>query len=157
MGAPRTKGKMAPAVHFARGALGRRLGRMRRLLPAVLMVTLAASAQDAAPRRSKKGWIASIAALAAVNVLDIYSSRGRLEANPLLRGASGRFDTRRALMVKGGATGGFVLFQVALVRRRPGRNYYPLLTLANTVSAGALGAVAVRNYASVPRPDRSLR
>lgn len=108
-------------------------------------------------RYGKGVWIATWAAFAAVNVLDAHSSSGRYEANPLLRGSSGVFSGRRALVVKAAAGGGFFALQCWLARKNPGENHYKTFAVATGAATAALGAVAVRNYgvakaAAAPAP-----
>jgi len=139
---------------------------MRRILQQatlVLLLTLPARAQAAEPaayaptrdnrarrlsldRPGKKHWVASWVAVAAVNFLDVHSSRGRLEANPLLRGRNGRFSTGKAVLLKAAVSGGLFAGQWAWMRTHPERNYYPKLAVVNVIAAGGLGAVVVHNY-----------
>jgi hypothetical protein len=98
-------------------------------------------------KRYWKGvWIATWAAFVAVNVLDAHSSSGRYEANPLLRGNSGVFSPRRAVVVKSAAGGGFFALQCWLARKNPGENHYKTFAVATAAATGALAAVSVRNY-----------
>jgi hypothetical protein len=90
-------------------------------------------------------WIFSWAAFVAVNVLDAHSSSGRYEGNPLLRGDSGVFSGRRAVVVKSAAGGGFFALQCWLARKHPGENHYKTFAVATGAATGALAAVAVRN------------
>jgi hypothetical protein len=99
----------------------------------------------------KKRWIASWVALAASNVLDIHSSQGYREANPLMRDHRGQFAPGKAALIKGVITGGFLSCQLWTIRAHPEKDYYRPFTLANGVAAGALGGVAIRNY-SLPDP-----
>lgn len=96
-------------------------------------------------RRSKKLWVASIAALVAANAFDAYSSRGRYEANPLLRGPQGHFSTGRGLLLKSGTAAGTILTQALLAKAAPERNLYTASAAINLVSAGALAGIAARN------------
>ena len=108
-------------------------------------------AETPAPRAGKKWWLLSSAALVAVNLFDVHSSRGLGEGNPLLRDATGRFATSRAVVLKGAITGGFLAFQYGLMRAHPEKNYYRVFTVANAVATGSLGAVVVHNY-TLPAP-----
>jgi len=81
----------------------------------------ALNAEGASRRSSRTFWIAKWAAVGVANALDIQSSRGRGELNPLYRQSSGRFAPRKAALLKAGIHGGFFGVQVASsarVRRR---------------------------------------
>jgi len=97
-------------------------------------------------RRWRNAWVVSAAALAAANVVDITSSRNLAELNPLLRNSQGRFDARKAALVKAGATGGLLLVQTILRRRAGDGSLDKAFTIVNGAAAGAVGATAVRNY-----------
>lgn len=112
---------------------------------------LAAGEAPAAPRKWKKRWVASWLAVVAVNALDIHSSRGHGEANPLLRDRSGRFSVGKASLFKLAIGGGFFASQALVMRASPGKDYYRPFTIANTVAAGGLAGVVVHNY-SLPAP-----
>jgi len=99
----------------------------------------------------KKRWIASWVALVAVNALDLHSSRGHGEANPMFRAPDGRFATGKAALIKAGIGGSFFAAQFWAVRGKPDADHYKPLTLANTVAAGALAGIAAHNY-SLPAP-----
>jgi hypothetical protein len=86
----------------------------------------------------KKAWIASVASLVTVNVLDARSSMGRYETNPLLQNSQGRFSVGRAIAVKSAASGGMILVQLLLKREKAS-------TIVNFAAAGTLGATAYRN------------
>ncbi len=110
-----------------------------------MLALLVGSAQAQTRRRSKKLWVASIAALVAANAFDAYSSRGRYEGNPLLRGPQGHFSTSRGLLIKSGTAAGAILTQALLAKAAPERNLYTASATINFVSAGALSGVAARN------------
>jgi hypothetical protein len=111
------------------------------------------AAVEASPERAawKKRWIASWVVLAAVNVLDVHSSTGHGEANPLLRDSQGRFAPGQAILIKSAIAGGFFSYQLWRVRAHPEKNSYAPFTILNGIGAGALGGVAAHNY-SLPRP-----
>lgn len=102
-------------------------------------------------RRWRKAWIGSVAAFAVANVLDLDSSHGKMELNPLLRGADGRFSVGRAAALKGGIGAGFVGLQAWMIHSSPRKNLYKHFTFANAAASGGLGALAVRNY-GIPKP-----
>ena len=126
-------------------------------LLAVLGAQQASAADVQSPARGKwtKKWIASWVALAAVNAFDIHSSRGHREANPLFRDSSGRFAPRKAFLIKSAIAGGFFASQLWVIRSHPEKDYSKPFTLANTVAAGGLGAVAVHNYSLRLPPPRT--
>lgn len=100
----------------------------------------------AARKRWRRSWLASWAAFAAVNIIDVHSSMGKGELNPLLRSSDGSFSTRKAGLFKAGLGGGFLAFQGWMIKKNPDRNLYKPFTIANFGATGAMGAVAVRNY-----------
>ena len=102
--------------------------------------------QFAARKRWRRNWAMSWAAFAAVNLIDMHSSVGKGELNPLLRTADGRFSTRKAGLFKAGLGGGFMAFQGLMIKANPDRNMYKPFTIANFGATGGMGAVAVRNY-----------
>lgn len=109
-----------------------------------------ASAQplSAAPEqaRGRRWWIGSMFVLAGAEALDVGSSRGAQEANPLLRGADGRFDTAKAIALKGVFTGGALLFEALVLRHRHTSEPFKMFAIANTAGAAGLAAVAVHNF-----------
>jgi hypothetical protein len=104
----------------------------------VLCLLAAGTAQGQTGRGWKKAWIASVAALVTVNVLDARSSMGHYEANPLLQNSQGRFSPGRAIAVKSAGSGGMILLQILLKKEKAS-------TIVNFAAAGALGATAYRN------------
>jgi hypothetical protein len=112
-----------------------------------------ASPGPAAGRKGwKKRWVASWLVLAAVNSLDVASSQGRSEANPLFRSGSGRFSTGRALLFKSAIGSGFFAAQFLIARKQPQKNFYKPFAAANGLAAAGLTGVVLHNY-SLPRPD----
>ena len=85
---------------------------------------------------------ASLAALVTANAVDVHSSWGHVEANPLL-GYGRTFDGRSAA-IKGGIVGGLMLTQWLIARRNPSAKRK--LAIINFAVAGGVGAVAYRNY-----------
>ena len=102
----------------------------------------------------KKRWIASWLAVAAVSTLDIYSSRGHGEANPLFRSRSGQFASGKATLVKSAIGGSFFLSQLVVIRAHPERDSYKPFALVNTAAAAGLGGIVAHNY-SLPAPARA--
>jgi len=89
----------------------------------------------------------TFAAVAAAQFLDVHSSIGKREANPLLRGADGRFHVGRGVGFKIGILAG--LFAAQELHPKP---YW---SWVNTSYAGFSTAVAVRNYGL--RSDFAIR
>jgi len=96
--------------------------------------------------RSKKAWVASLAALAAANFLDVHVSSGQFEANPLLRNAQGRFSLARGLLFKSGLSAGAVAVQLLFLRKASAEDSYTPTAVANFAAAGGLTALAIRNH-----------
>lgn len=91
--------------------------------PSVIAPSPEAGVPSAGRGKWRKRWIASGVALAALNLLDVHSSLGRGEANPLFRNSSGHFATGKAVAIKSAITGGFFASQLLLVRAHPEKNY----------------------------------
>ena len=91
----------------------------------------------------KKGWMASAAGLAAASLVDAWSSIGRYESNPFLRNRQGQFAAGKGIAMKAGMTGGMVVIQGMLARKRP--EMYKPYSLVNVGAAGAFGVAAWRN------------
>jgi hypothetical protein len=108
------------------------------------VLTTAGFGQELMPkRRWHTQWVISAVALTAANLLDARSSAGAMEANPLLRNPQGGFSMGRAFAFKSVASGGLLVFEAYLIRKKP--EYAKTSALVNFVSAGALAGVAARN------------
>ena len=94
-------------------------------------------------------WRASLAAVAAVNVMDAGSSWGKRELNPNLAGNDGRFGWQGAAL-KMGIVGGVLVVESLVLRRRPSPKLYRGLALVNFGGASVTGATAIRNF-GIPR------
>ena len=120
---------------------------MRMLLLGCLLSAL--HAQDsllqerAAP--GQKLWKMSIATLTFAHVLDVKSSWGKRELNPVLASPSGNFGAQGAL-IKMGVLGGVVGFEYLLTRGHSHGRLYRGLAILNFGSSVAIGATAVHNY-----------
>ena len=115
----------------------------------LLVVAFTVAAQpktlgDTAPERNSKLWNISATSLAGASALDISSSWGKCcEANRLLASSDGRFAGRGAA-IKSASVGTQLLVQYLFARRNP--RLTKALSVVNFVGAGALTAVAIRNY-----------
>ena len=94
------------------------------------------------PRPSKLRWWLSVAALSAAAALDVHSSWGRRELNPMLQSPNGRFNAR-GLAVKSSILGTSCGLQWLLLERRPGA--VNTLTTANLGLASWTAGVAAHN------------
>jgi len=111
--------------------------------------------EESSRRKWKKAWIASWIAFAAVNILDVQSSAGKREANPLFRDSRGNFNAGKAALLKAAIGGGFFGLQYWLAKKNPDKNYYKTFTYATAGAAGALAAVAIHNYGVEPASQAS--
>mgnify|MGYP000005847939 CR=1 FL=1 len=109
----------------------------------------------AAQERPSRFWRVSVALLSAATAADVHSSWGKHELNPLLRNGGNRFGAQ-GLAVKAGVTGGAVLAQALLFRRKPAS--LRGAAVGNIIVAGALTGIAIRNHnLPPPRPAAPLR
>lgn len=88
------------------------------------------------------------AAVVVAASMDIASSVGKFERNPLMRAADGRFSPARGTIVKLGTMGGLLAAAELLGRRCPAAR--PYVALALWGSAGITARTAVRNL-GIPR------
>lgn len=95
-------------------------------------------------------WMTSLAALAVSNALDVRSSWGKRELNPVLADSSGAFKVKGALM-KSGIQAAVIGVEYLILRRKPSKQLYHITALMNFGCAAAVQAVAIRNF-TVPRP-----
>ena len=96
-------------------------------------------------RAPKRGlWKASLAVLAAAQIMDIHSSFGCPEVNGMLRSSGGTFGAK-AVGIKVGLVGVVVLTQY-LALRRSGRSAR-MTSAVNFAVAGVTAGIAARNYA----------
>lgn len=84
----------------------------------------------------------SMAAVMSSNAMDIASSYGKQEVNPLFRGSGGTFDARSAAL-KAGLVGGLQVFNYLVIRKHP--EYLRRATLMNFVSTAIFTGLAVHN------------
>jgi len=93
---------------------------------------------------SRKLWWSSVAALAAVSVLDARSSWGKRELNPLLQGPAGRFSAR-SVEIKTSLVGAGVVFQWLALRHKHHSSLEKPLSMVNFAAAGLTAGAAVHN------------
>ncbi len=113
---------------------------------ALLPLSLSAQSLNEQPSRrpGKKFWI-SVAVLGAATFADAFSSRGRVERNPLLQNEHGRFSAGRALVIKSTTAAGLVGLEMWMMHRNPGPGTERVSTFTNYVSAGIYGGTAIYN------------
>jgi hypothetical protein len=112
-----------------------------KIFAALVLSMLTAYAQD----RPQRNWNISVAFFVGAQVMDTMSSRGSVEANPVL--GRGQFGARQ-MAIKAGIGGGVVLAERMIVRKRPEiRRFF---TWANYGSGAAVAGVAIRNWKQSP-------
>lgn len=93
----------------------------------------------------KNLWRTSVAALAVSDVMDVRSSWGKRESNPVLSGGGSQFGCRGAL-IKIGIQGGVIAVEYLMLRHRPSKGVYRAFTVINFGGASLTGAAAIHNY-----------
>jgi hypothetical protein len=95
-------------------------------------------------KKSRSLFWASVVAVVAASLLDVASSRGGVETNPMLRSSNGTFDTGKALLFKSAATGGMLAVEAWALHKSPssGRS----AAVVNFVTAGGVAGLAARNW-----------
>ena len=93
----------------------------------------------------KTMWKASLASLAVANVMDVHSSWGKHELNPVLAGPNAQFGGKGAL-IKLGLQGSLMGLEYLITRGHPSKKVYRVLSVVNFGAAGATAAVAAHNY-----------
>ncbi len=106
------------------------------------MLILSASLEVHAETRAASLWKTSVAVLAGATAADAATSIGRVELNPLLRSADGRFHAR-GVAIKAAITGGAVAAQWLMLRNNSKAGKYA--AAANFAAASLFAGVAARN------------
>jgi hypothetical protein len=96
-----------------------------------------------AERREIAAWRRSLIPLVSSQTLDITSSWGGRELNPLLSDTNGRFGVR-GILIKGGTTAAIVGVEYWIVRKWP--RAARVLSRFNWGSSALAGGLAARNY-----------
>ena len=119
---------------------------MRRCFTIILLsACLVPAAERANAPRGRRFWLASVAALVAAHAVDVHSSWGQPERNPLLQSGGRRFGGS-SVGIKAGIVGAVVAVQCLALRRTP--DAHRAFTVANLAGAGAMAGIAARNYAT---------
>lgn len=100
--------------------------------------------RSARDERAVQAWKRSLIPVVASQGLDVASSWGMRELNPMLAGSSGRFGGR-AVAIKGGAVAGIVGLEYLIVKKWPGAAR--VLSKLNWSSSVLTSAFAVHNFA----------
>jgi hypothetical protein len=90
-----------------------------------------------------RAWKRSVVPLVISQSLDVASSYGMRELNPMLAGPDGRFGAK-ALTIKAGTTAAIVGVEYLIAKKWPGAA--SLLSKLNWASSALTGAFAVHNY-----------
>jgi len=90
-------------------------------------------------------WKISAVALTAGAALDVVSSWQQPEANPVYRGADGRFGGK-GVAIKGIIIGGNLALQYVVLKRTNWKPAQKICIAANWIAAGTQTGVAVRNW-----------
>ena len=89
-------------------------------------------------------WSRSILILIGANAVDIHSSIGKRELNPLAQGPNGKFDLKRGILLKSASVGTILLIEHLYQRKNPKRKKFT--SKVNYAISAGIGVVAVRNY-----------
>ena len=100
--------------------------------------------EEALNNAGRRAWKRSLLALAASQSLDVASSYGMRELNPLLASSDGRFGAKAA-SIKFGATTGITLIEYVLVKKYP--KSARLFSKLNWSSSALTTGIAVHNFA----------
>jgi hypothetical protein len=103
-------------------------------LLAALIFALAMAPLLHAGENHRHLWLASVATLVAAEGMDVASSRGGVEANPIMK--------HGGVAIKVSAVGAVVLIEWLATRHHPSK----VPAIVNFAGAGALTGVAVRNW-----------
>ena len=101
------------------------------------LIIIIAACTLSAESRWHKVWKWSIVALTTGATMDISSSIGQYEANPIVRQPNGLFSPKRGIAIKAGICTGLILL---------GKKYKREGTAANFVAGGVWSGVAIRNW-----------
>ncbi len=105
--------------------------------------------------KAQKRWMWSAVALTAASFVDVSSSWGKIEANPLLRSSNGTFGAK-GMGIKMGMMGGILLGQHFIAKKNP--TLANALTVANYGMTAVKVGVAARNFGiSKPTPSYLLK
>jgi hypothetical protein len=88
------------------------------VIPAIQPLTLESAARRAADQTSLNRWKLSVAPVFASQALDVASSYGMQELNPMLAGSDGGFGAKGA-GIKLGATAGLLGVEYLIIRKYP--------------------------------------
>ena len=113
--------------------------------PVIQPLTIETAARRAVDQAAYRRWKISLAPVLASQTLDVASSYGRRELNPLLAGPDGRFGARGA-GIKLGAVAGILGIEYLIVKRHPGAAR--VLSHLNFSVSIVTGGFAAHNFAT---------
>jgi len=106
---------------------------------------------DAPEAAAKRLYIWSVVSVAGANALDIYSSYGKRELNPMLQGSDGTFNAA-SVAIKAGMVSAVEVPQIFLARHSARR--MRLFAIANFAMSAALAGIFAHNF-TVPGPGHA--
>jgi hypothetical protein len=114
------------------------------ITPVIQPLTIESTARRAADQTLMRRWKMSVAPVFASQALDVTSSYGMRELNPMLASSDGSFDAKGAA-IKLGATAGLLGVEYLIVRKYPrsARAFTKINWSVSTVTTG----FAVHNFA----------
>ena len=114
------------------------------LFPATPVFSVAPTAANLAEQRAYRNWKLSLLPVFASQTLDVTSSYGRRELNPLLGDANGRFGGK-AVGIKFGTTAAIVAVEYLIIRKHP--KAARVLSKLNWAGSAVTTGFAAYNYA----------
>jgi hypothetical protein len=114
------------------------------LFPATPVFSVILTAESHAQKRAYRNWKLSLVPVFASQTLDVASSYGMRELNPMLADANGRFGGQGAA-IKLGTTAAIVAVEYLIVHRHP--NAARVFSKLNWAGSAVTTGLAVHNYA----------
>lgn len=108
------------------------------------MFSVAPTSERLADQRAYRNWKVSLVPVFASQTIDVASSYGMRELNPMLADANGRFGGKGAV-IKLGATAAIIAVEYLIIRKHPkaARAFSKLNWAGSAVTTG----IAMHNYA----------
>jgi len=119
--------------------------------PAVDTADVHRTVSDVPTSAAKRLYVGSMLSAIGTNALDIYSSYGKRELNPMLQASNGTFNSR-SVLTKAGMVSALEVPQIFLMRHSARR--MRLFAVANFAMSAALAGMSAHNFA-VPGPGHT--